>query len=132
MGFTLYDDENNIIYNRPVTNANHNEQEDIYVSSEIAEIVFHASSSMHGSFTVRDSEGSAREFRCTNCMSNSATLELKNVYIDTDMNRDQNLPDTANCRNSCRFVSGELTIINRKLWLKYILYIIYTRRYRNN
>jgi len=110
MGFTLYDDENNSIYDRPVTSTSHNRQEDIPVSSEISEIVFSGSSDgFHGSFIVRDSDGSAREFHCTNCLSNSPTMDLKNIYIDTDMNGDLDLPDTANCQNSCRFVSGELT-----------------------
>ena len=106
--------------------ANHNQQEDLSVSSEIAEIVFSGTSDgFHGSFIVRDSEGSPREFHCNNCLSNSPTFDLKNIYIDSDMNGDQNLPDTANCQNSCRFVSGELTIITRKLSLKiYRLYNI--------
>jgi len=104
--------------------ANHNEQEDISVSSEIAEIVFSGTSDgFHGSVIVRDSEGSPREFHCTNCLSNSPTFDLKNIYIDSDMNGEQNLPDTANCQNSCHFVSGELTIINRILSLK--IYTVY-------
>ena len=113
MGFTLYDEENNIIYNRPVTMANFNQQEYISVSSEIVEIVFNGNNDwFHGSFIVRDSEGSARKFHCTNCLSNSPTLDLKNISIDVDMtntNDRQDLPDTANCLNSCRFVSGKLT-----------------------
>ena len=126
MGFTLYDDENNIIYNRLVKTTYHNEQQDISVSSKISEIVFHANSDgYHGSFMVRDNKGSAKEFHCTNCMSNSTTLELKNVYIDTDMDADQNLPNTANCQNSCHFVSGEL---NRQLSLIYNFFFKFQNR----
>ena len=110
MGFTLYDYENNIIYNRPLTHTIFNENHDIVVSSEIAEIVFYANSNgFHGSFTVYDSAGSTRLFQCTNCLSNSPTTELKKVYTDTDMNGVLNLADTANCQNSCIFRSGELT-----------------------
>jgi len=110
MGFTLYDDENNIIYNRPVTTANENQQQDISVSSEISEIVFSGNvHGFHGSFIVRDSDGSAKAFHCTNCLSNSPTFDLKNIYIASDMNANLDLPDTANCQNSCRFVAGEFT-----------------------
>ena len=110
MGFSLYDDENNSIYDRPVTWTSHGEHGNIPVSSEIAAIVFSGiSDGFHGSFIVRDSDGAARAFHCTNCLPNSPTTDLKNIYIDSDMNRDLDLPDTANCQNSCRFVPGELT-----------------------
>ena len=110
MGFTLYDEDNYIIHNRPVTHTGFNENHDIVVPTEIAEIVFHGTSNgFHGSFVVYDSAGSTRLFQCSNCLSNSPTTELKNVYIDTDMNGDVNLPDTANCQNLCRFSAGKLT-----------------------
>jgi len=114
MGFTLYDDENNIIYNRPVGHARFNENHDIAVSSEIVEIVFDGTSAgFHGSFIVYDSAGSTRLFHCTNCVSSSSTTELINVYIDNDLdgNFEWQLPlsETAKCQTSCTFRSGELT-----------------------
>ena len=69
IGFTLYDQEKKIIYNRPLTMANLNQQEDISVAAQIAEIFFNGTSDgFHGSFIVRDSEGLARKFHCTNCL----------------------------------------------------------------
>ena len=89
--------------------TNKNEKEDISISSEISKIVFRGNSDgFHGHFTVRDSEGKVKEFHCLNCLSNSQTTDLKNIYIDSDMNGDTDLPDTANCQNSCRFISGQL------------------------
>jgi len=109
MGYTLYDDENNIIHNRPVAIAAKTDNEDIVVSPEIAEIVLDGTyHGFHGAFIVYGSAGSTRQFHCINCMSSSPTTELKSVYIDTVLDY-QNLPDTANCLNSCRFRSGQLT-----------------------
>ena len=105
MGFTLYGADKHMIFDRPIKQTDY-ENDDIHVTEEITEIVFHGNSNgYHGSFVVRDGAGKTRKFRCTNCLSGSPTMDLKNVYIDTDMNGDLNLADTANCQKSCRFVA---------------------------
>ena len=108
MGFTLYDAWGNITFDRAMVHTGFTQQ-DISVSSEIHEIVFSGSSDgFVGTFIVRDNHGQARTFRCQDCLSDSQTTDLNQVYIDSDMNGDRNLPNTANCQNSCRFVAGKL------------------------
>jgi len=122
MGFTLYDYDNNIIYERQVAKVGVTEHDVFSVSTEIKSIVFHGTDdAFHGSFKVSDSAGSVRLFRCADCLPSSSTTELRNVNIDMNMDCPSfNLPDTANCAGYCRFVAeGTWTLPNNTGFMQY-------------
>ena len=90
MGFTLYNYLNKVIYTRSASKTIRYQQDTVYTQEPIGKIVFAGTSDgYHGQFSVTDFNGLNVPLNCRNCLVNSPTTLLQNVYIDEDMNGDK-------------------------------------------
>ena len=107
-GFTLYDINGNVLYQRLPANANVGDSESIKILSTIDSISFETNSpdGFMGFVEVRIA-GEKQLFNCTNCHASSPSTELSYIYLDkATMNGDLDLPGAANCENTCTFQRG--------------------------
>jgi len=83
---------------------------EITVNQDIKRIIFNNGGSSDGLLININitKNGLKKNFRCTNCLPNSPSLQLGRLYLDGNINGGfMNLPNTANCEISCEFVLGK-------------------------
>ena len=110
-GFTAFDPSGSILMHLPSQYELNGGK--VAVFGNVGRIQFQTDSSngIH-TFVKIIFNGTEQHFQCINCVSNSPSIFLHRLYLDTDMNGNEELEDAANCQNSCDFYpSSEVTRI---------------------
>ena len=116
-GFTAYDADMKILHQRSPTKAEMGESESIEFSSNVESITF-STDSGDGFVGIVNVTIAGEEifYSCIDCLVTSPSTILGKIYVDLESNGPQNLPETANCKETCTFtrVPGKfyLTVSN--------------------
>ena len=119
----MYDANSTIIYQRKPTFTNFDDSGSIVVDN-IETITFHTNDGewFLGLINVR-LDGVNQLFHCIDCISSSSSTDLGRL----NMNGPQDLPGTANCRNTCTFrkgpaPKGKIKLLNQNISRPFITY----------
>ena len=108
-GFTLFDEEGNVLYQRTPSRIEQGQSKTITVSQIIDSIKFETSST-DGTYTsVSVTIGGENEkYNCIDCESNSPSSRLHQLYMDGARGFTvQAIKGMANCKDSCTFQRGK-------------------------
>ena len=114
LGFTVYDVDNKILYQRAPTWAEKGATGSIKLSSTAESITFLTKSDngFRGVFKMMVADEEIL-YRCIDCLPDSPSTTLSRIYLDGNMDGVLDRPGFANCKKTCtfkRFVPLKYTI----------------------
>jgi len=92
------------LHQRLPTNADLGESQSVELFSNPESITFltNNGNGFYGKVKVTMA-GEDVVYRCMDCLANSPSTILGQIYVDTDMNGPVNEPETANCKQTCTY-----------------------------
>jgi len=101
-GYTIYDTDDKILHEEPVSFAALNTSGKSCVNRDISKIVVETNNAngWHGSFFVHDKNGAEMQIKCGNCIND--VQNTNNIFVDTDDNRYKDwFSKVMACQRSC-------------------------------
>ena len=109
-GFTFYRNEKVVYKQEPYFE---NKSGSVTVTGEVDRIGFETNTNDGIHLLINISQnGEKQNYFCKNCLSNSPSLQLGRLYLDSDMNGPNYLNGASNCKNSCEFEKEEGNLLD--------------------
>ena len=122
-GFSAYDIDHNLLYQRNSSHAAKGDSDRISLASVAESITFKTDSGdgFYGLINVTIN-GEIQVYECIDCVSNSPSITLGMLYLDTNMDGPQDEPGASNCRNTCTFMKSKTPFFSsrtrlRRIWV---------------
>ena len=118
-GFSAYDGNHNLLYQRIPSHAAAGESDRIVLASVAESITFETwvGDGFYGLINVTIN-GEIQVYECIDCVPNSPSTTLGMLYLDTNMDGPQDEPGASNCRNTCTFIKSNTNNGKTKVRLK--------------
>ena len=107
-GFSAYDGDHNLLYQRKPAIAADGESDRIDLASVVESITFETTfgNGFYGLIEVTIN-GEKQLYECIDCLPNSPSTTLGMIYLDTNMDGPQDEPGASNCKKTCTFIKSK-------------------------